>query len=153
MADPVVHISNAIPDSGTGNITTLGQTLLDGANVTQGAIADAAVAAGASGSISAKLRAITRDVGASYSYTNIATATTTIVKSAAGVLHSIVINQVGTVSSTTTVYDNTAGSGTKIATIDSLSRIGTILYDVAFATGLTVVTTGTAAPDVTVVWR
>lgn len=63
MADPVVHITAGLPDSGTGNITTLGQTLLDGANVTVGAIADAVVAAGASGTIGAKLRAISRDVG------------------------------------------------------------------------------------------
>lgn len=41
MADPVVHITAGIPDSGTGNITTLGQTLLDGANITIGAKADA----------------------------------------------------------------------------------------------------------------
>lgn len=41
MADPVVHLTNGIPDSGTGNITTLGQTLLDGANATHGAKADA----------------------------------------------------------------------------------------------------------------
>jgi hypothetical protein len=41
MADPTVHITNGVPDSGTGNITTLGQTLLDGANVTIGAKADA----------------------------------------------------------------------------------------------------------------
>jgi hypothetical protein len=45
MADPTVHITNGIPDSGTGNITTLGQTLLDGANVTIGAKADAKSAA------------------------------------------------------------------------------------------------------------
>lgn len=64
MADPVVHITNGVPDAGTGNITTLGQTLLDGAQVTQGAIADAAVAAGASGTMSAKLRATSRDIGA-----------------------------------------------------------------------------------------
>lgn len=62
MADPVVHLTNGIPDSGTGNITTLGQTLTDGANITQGAIADAAVAAGATGSLSAKLRSISRDL-------------------------------------------------------------------------------------------
>ena len=58
MADPVVHITAGIPDSGTGNITTLGQTLLDGANVTLGANADAAVTTNASGSVSAKLRGI-----------------------------------------------------------------------------------------------
>lgn len=44
MADPVVHITAGIPDSGTGNITTLGQTLLDGANATIGAQADAKAA-------------------------------------------------------------------------------------------------------------
>lgn len=38
-------------------------TTADGADVTQGAIADAAVAAGASGTVSAKLRAISRDIG------------------------------------------------------------------------------------------
>jgi hypothetical protein len=62
MADPVVHITGGIPDSGTGNITTLGQTLLDGANITYGATTDVAVAAGAAGSISAKLRSISRDI-------------------------------------------------------------------------------------------
>jgi hypothetical protein len=62
MADPVVHLTNGVPDSGTGNITTLGQTLLDGANITTGATADAAVAAGAAGSLSAKLRSISRDL-------------------------------------------------------------------------------------------
>lgn len=42
MADPVVTLTNGVPTSGTGAITTLGQTLLDGANVTIGAKADAA---------------------------------------------------------------------------------------------------------------
>ena len=60
MADPVVHITNGIPDSGTGNITTLGQTLTDGANATLGANADAA---SATGSISAKLRALVTAIG------------------------------------------------------------------------------------------
>jgi hypothetical protein len=63
MADPIVGIVNGVPTSGTGNITTLGQTLVDGANATHGALADAAVAAGAAGSFSAKLRAISRDIG------------------------------------------------------------------------------------------
>lgn len=63
MADPVVSITNGVPTAGTGTITTLGQTLLDGANITQGAIADAAVTAGATGSVSAKLRSLSRDIG------------------------------------------------------------------------------------------
>lgn len=91
---------------------------------------------------------------AGYSRSHISTATTTTVKSGAGVLHSIVINTKGTVASTITVYDNTAGSGTVIAVIDSLTPIGALyLYDVLFTTGLTLVTTGTVAPDVTVAYR
>src|SRR5215831_2590913 len=62
MADPVVHITNGIPDLGTGNITTLGQTLLDGANGTLGMTTDVAVAAGAAGTINAHLRSISRDI-------------------------------------------------------------------------------------------
>lgn len=62
MADPVVHITNGVPDSGTGNITTLGQTLVDGANATLGATTDAAATAGGTGTLSAKLRAISRDL-------------------------------------------------------------------------------------------
>jgi hypothetical protein len=62
MPDPVVHITNGIPDSGTGNITTLGQTLTDGANLTLGVTTDAAVTAGAAGTINAHLRSISRDV-------------------------------------------------------------------------------------------
>jgi hypothetical protein len=62
MADPVVHITAGIPDSGTGNITTLGQTLLDGANLTLGATTDAA-ATGA-GTVNAHLRALAGTVSA-----------------------------------------------------------------------------------------
>jgi hypothetical protein len=62
MADPVVHITGGIPDSGTGNITTLGQTLLDGANLTLGITTDAAVTAGAAGTVNAHLRSISRDI-------------------------------------------------------------------------------------------
>lgn len=87
------------------------------------------------------------------SVSNITTSTTTVVKSGAGVLHGININTKGTVASTVTVYDNTAGSGTKLATLDSLNLAGWNQYDVAFATGLTIVTTGTSAPDITVSYR
>lgn len=60
MSDPVVHVTNGIPDSGTGNITTLGQTLVDGANATLGATTDAAVSTDASGTITAFLRGIVK---------------------------------------------------------------------------------------------
>jgi len=62
MADPVVHITNGIPDLGTGNITTLGMTLVDGANAVLGATTDSAIVAGAAGTINAHLRSISRDI-------------------------------------------------------------------------------------------
>ena len=89
----------------------------------------------------------------SFSNTNITTATTTTVKSGAGVLHQVTVNTKGTIASTITIYDNTAGSGTKIGTIDSLNLAGAFAYDVGFTTGLTLVTTGTVAPDISVVYR
>jgi hypothetical protein len=85
-----------------------------------------------------------------YSFNNITTATTTTVKSGAGTLHALTINTKG-VTSTATLYDNTAGSGTKIATVDTTLGTGEILYDVAFATGLTIVTAGSA--DITAVYK
>lgn len=88
-----------------------------------------------------------------FSYSHITTATTTTAKSGTGSVHTICINSLGTVASLVTVYDNTAGSGTVIAVINSLALLGCQTYDVAFATGLTLVTTGTVAPDVTVSYR
>jgi len=91
----------------------------------------------------------TQDVA--FEYLNITTSTTTAVKSGSGVLHSISINTLGSVASLVTVYDNTSGSGTKIATINSLTLSGSFIYDITFNTGLTIVTTG--APNITVSYR
>ncbi len=90
---------------------------------------------------------ITRPIG--YSGTHISTSTTTTSKSGAGLLHSITINTLG-VGNTATVYDNTAGSGTVIAVINTAVSLGTLYYDVAFATGLTVVTASGTPADITV---
>lgn len=87
------------------------------------------------------------------SYAHISTAATTVVKSGTGSLHSITVNGLGTVASVTTVYDNTAGSGTIIAVINTLAGQESYIYDVTFNTGLTLVTTGTVAPDITVSYR
>lgn len=88
-------------------------------------------------------------------YNNIKTATTTTVKSGKGILHKIVINTI-VASATITVYDNTAGSGTTIATITLPATITgdnpfTLEYDLQFTTGCTIVTSG--ATDITVVYR
>ena len=88
-----------------------------------------------------------------YTYNNITTDTTTAVKSGAGTLHSVCINT-PLATSVITIYDNTAASGTTIGTYTiPVSPVPSCLvYDVAFATGLTVKTT-TAASDITVSYR
>lgn len=68
----------------------------------------------------------------------ISTATTTVVKSGAGVLHTIVVGE--TAAGAITVYDNTAASGTIIAVLKSSIGENTYTFDRAFTTGLTIVT-------------
>lgn len=70
--------------------------------------------------------------------TYISTATTTTVKSGSGVLHTVIVN--GGTAGTVTIYDNTAGSGTIIAAFDSTNALNTYMFNVAFTTGLTIVT-------------
>lgn len=90
-------------------------------------------------------------------FVNITTATTTTVKSGAGLLYAICFNkQVN--NATDTIYDNTAGSGTKIGTITEVlgggasAPSGCSRYNgVAFSTGLTIVTSG--ASDLTVLYK
>lgn len=80
--------------------------------------------------------------------TNITTATTTVVKTGPGVLVSIVAN--GLLTGTITIYDNTAASGTKIATIAAGAGAGSVFgYLCQFTNGCTVVTS--AADNITVV--
>lgn len=93
-----------------------------------------------------------------FSYNNIVLAapTTTVVKAASGFLHSITINTPAA-TGVITIYDNTAGSGTKIGTITMPATLlsdgpRTAIFDVLFATGLTIVT-ATAAQDITVSYR
>jgi len=82
-------------------------------------------------------------------YTNITSATTTTVKSGRGTLKSIIVNT--TAAGTITIYDNTAGSGTKIGTLKASVVEGVYEYNCRFLTGLTIVTG--AASDITVIWE
>jgi hypothetical protein len=98
----------------------------------------------------------TNDIGnvsiTGFRFTNIAAQTTTVIKQGAGVLHTVCVNSPAA-TGTVQMYDNTAGSGTKIGLITSFASVlGCQTYDVAFSTGLTVVT-ATASPDITVSWR
>lgn len=90
---------------------------------------------------------------AGFTYTNISTSTTTQVKSGAGVLHAVVVNTLGTVASTVSVYDSTSTTSPTVCIINSLTLSGTFTFDAAVTTGIRVVTTGTAAPNVTILWR
>lgn len=85
--------------------------------------------------------------------TNIAGAATTVIKTGSGVLKGIVVNK-AVANGVITVYDNTAGSGTKIATITNPATLlhsqVSLDFNCKFSTGLTIVTS--AADDITVTW-
>ena len=72
----------------------------------------------------------------------------------AGVLKRIVVNKVGALLNTCTIYDNTTATGTIIGTIDPVHTQMVFEYDLVFkCIGLTIVTaTGTAA-DLTIVYQ
>ena len=87
------------------------------------------------------------------SFSNINTNTTTTVKSGAGVLKRIVVNKVGALSNTCTIYDNTTATGTIIGTIDPVNTQMVFEYDLAFSIGLTIVTANGTAADITVIYK
>ena len=87
------------------------------------------------------------------SFSNINTNTTTTVKSGAGVLKRIVVNKVGALSNTCTIYDNTTATGTIIGTIDPVHTQMVFEYDLAFSIGLTIVTANGTAADITVIYK
>lgn len=86
-------------------------------------------------------------------YSNITSNTSTVVKSGAGIFHSITVNNPGTAESLT-IFDNTSCSGTKIGTSNALVASQTTLtYDVKFSTGLCITSAGTTAGDWTISYR
>lgn len=94
-------------------------------------------------------------------YNNIIGNTTVTVKSGNGVIRGLSINNNNT-GGDIVVYDNTAGSGTKIASIQVATPSGGLLSSTGlqsavyitmaaeFTTGLTVVTTGSTSNNITV---
>lgn len=98
-------------------------------------------------------------------FSNITGNTTQTVKGAPGILHSIMLNN-NTTGGTVTLYDNTSGSGTKIATLHIGTPSGGVLSSsgepgplligpmgVVFMTGLTVVSAGSTSNDITVCYQ
>jgi len=92
-------------------------------------------------------------------YKHISTATTTICKYGPGAIHSITINSAGGSSNLATIYDNTAGSGSVMAVIQTggtgIAVPVVLQFDgVEFNTGLTIVTSGSASQaDITVAYE
>jgi len=87
-----------------------------------------------------------------WQYANINTTATTTLKSVPGVLHTVCVNTPAA-TGTAQIYDSTTAGGNKIGLITSYaSTPRCFTYDVAFWTGLTIVT-ATAAQDITVSFR
>lgn len=84
-----------------------------------------------------------------WSYANITTQTTTLLKTGAGILHSVTFNK--PVSTGTCELDDAITHTNAFATITTPAGgvPVTLIYDVEFLTGLSV-TTGTASQDITV---
>ena len=89
----------------------------------------------------------------SSSFSNITTTGTTTIKSGAGIFRRLVINTKGVSSNTFTIYDNTAGSGTVIATVDTVNSTGSLEYGLAFSTGLTIVSAAGTSANATVIYE
>ena len=89
-----------------------------------------------------------------FEFTNIITQATTLVRTGPGILHAITLNT-PVATGTITIYNGiAAATGTLIATVltPTTTVPYTIIYDVAFSTGLTIVT-GTATQNITVSFR
>lgn len=88
------------------------------------------------------------------SWVEITTATTTVVKGTPGILHKVVVNT-PTSTAIIKIYNAATATGTPI-TITCSATVTTpfeLIYDAYFGTAITVVTTGAAAADVTVLYR
>jgi len=82
-------------------------------------------------------------------YAYIATATTTQVKTGAGILHAIIVNT--TSAGAISIIDGTSGSTVNIGSLKASIVEGTYTYDLVFKAGLRIITAG--ASDITVIYE
>ena len=144
----IANTSFAATQSGTWNVTNISGTV----SLPTGAATETTVA-GLLTNTQLRASAVETTKKTS-SFSHITTNTTTTVKSGAGVLRRIVINNKGSGANTLTIYDNTSGSGTTIGIIDTVDGVsGHFEYGVSFSTGLTIVTANGTAADVTVIYE
>lgn len=84
-----------------------------------------------------------------YLYSYISSATTTQVKSGAGVLKAIVVGE--TAAGAISIIDNTSGSTVNIGQLKASVAEGTYTFNTSFNTGLRIITAG--ASKITVIYR
>lgn len=153
-----VRLSTAINGVGTGTF----QILIQGGNL------PIIQQTNLSTALNQSIDSITTYVFGS-NYTNVVATGTTTVKSGAGFLRSISVNNPAALASATTattivMYDGPAGSATKIGTLSlppsanlTSSMPINLTFEAGFNTGLTLVitlgTSGSWTPDITVVYR
>lgn len=91
------------------------------------------------------------DVKTQYTGVNVTTGTN-VIATGNGVLHSLTFNK-PVATGVITIYNNTAASGTKLATITvpASPQPVTLMYDIAFGIGLTI-GIATADQDITVAY-
>lgn len=93
-----------------------------------------------------------RNTGTAVGYTplNITGDATTLVRTGGGILHTLTFNN-PTATEVITIYDGLSASGTKLATITipATPQPHSLLYDMEYLVGLTIVT-ATANSDITV---
>lgn len=87
------------------------------------------------------------------SFRNIAGNATTLVKTGAGTLHGLMINNVA--SGVVTIFDSLTATGTIIATLTLSAGVPTFLgpMGLQFATGLTIVTSGAVTNNITAIYQ
>lgn len=151
---PVGLAPNSIVSGSTvsGNVTIIGP--VNAAGYVLASIADALPAGTnniGSVDVASALPAGTNNIGNANvgSYSHITSNTTTAIKTSAGTLHRLVVNNPGS-AWVAEIYDGT-NSDAVIAIADLVS--GSLEYGLALSTGLTVVTSGTTAGDLTVVYN
>lgn len=84
-----------------------------------------------------------------YLYNYISTATTTQVKTGAGILHAIVLGE--TAAGSIKIIDNTSGTTTNLGELKASIAEGTYVFNCAFAVGLRIVTAG--ASKATIIYQ
>lgn len=154
-ADAISNTSIVAQPTGKGSSTALGY-MGTVALLYNGSTWDRTRSGGVTGMTGVNLQATTTG-GASF--LNIAAGqATTVVKSGAGTLYRIILNSAATATNTTTIYDNTAASGTVIgrpavttATLPTTLDYGDV--GLAFATGLTIITATANGGDMTVIYK